>query len=142
MSGLVQLDDLLAVISRALIRSRGYGLWPDDQRLERGTQPELSIASTPPATRPIASFCCQGADAETSPYLKALRRAQRFLASGESRELHACASELRCIARQGRFWGDTEVAAPFAIDRCRARAQRVIEHADLARPDSVRAVHP
>jgi len=28
----VQLDDLLAVISRALIRSRGYGLWPDDQR--------------------------------------------------------------------------------------------------------------
>ena len=33
MSGLAQLDDLLAVISRALIRSRVYGLWPDDQRL-------------------------------------------------------------------------------------------------------------
>ena len=27
-----QLDYLLGVISRALIRSRGYGLWPDDQR--------------------------------------------------------------------------------------------------------------
>ena len=58
MSGLVQLDDLLAVISRALIRSRGYGLWPDDQRLERGTQPELSIASTPPAIACASELRC------------------------------------------------------------------------------------
>src|SRR5262249_7134550 len=30
--------------------------------------------------------------------------------------------------------GDTEVAAPLAFGRCRARAQRVIDHADPTRP--------
>jgi hypothetical protein len=67
-----------------------------------------------------------------NPYLKAVRCARVVLGpSGESRELLACASGWCCRGLQGRFWGDTEVAAPLAIDDCRASAQRVIDHADL-----------
>jgi hypothetical protein len=45
--------------------------------------------------------------------------------------LLACAS--RCIFDDGRVPKDTEGAVSLAIDRCRVRAQGVIEQVDLAR---------
>jgi len=55
-----------------------------------------------------------------SPYLKALR--------GQGGRL----------PHRHRFLGDTQVAAPLAFVRCRARARRVITRRTSAKPESIR----
>ena len=51
----------------------------------------------------------------------------------------AASSRVGCLAHRHRFLGGIQVAAPPALVRCRARAQRVITRRTPARPESIRA---